>query len=679
MEIHVKALGFWLPAFVALLLSGCAAQTVPAPGITPITVAATQRAIRRDIPMTATILRAHRAGTRDSTGRPTARYWQQWVDYSINARLDVPSSTITGRETVTLRNNSDSTLSQVFVRLDQNFFAPNAGRLDPLPSSIEITQGTKVSRITVNGLAVNLTPPRANANTSLVANGPVAFALDQSIAVIALQNPIPPKGQTTLEIDWSFKVPGVDGARGQRMGRLADTLYQVAQWYPRVAVYDDLRGWDAEPYLGNAEFYNNFGRWDVSIDVPAGWLVGATGTLQNPNAVLSAGTLERLTHTLESDAQRTIVGANEMGAGRATATGAAGGDRLVWRFTADTANDFAWATSKSYVWDATRANIPGRGYVPVYMFYLPGDTNNFKTAGSFARHALQFYSQLWLPYPFAQLTMVDGPELGMEYPMILFSGIGAADHEVGHEWWPMMVSNNETWYGWMDEGFNQYMNILSAAAKANRPPILDGYGQAYGQVSGNEQESPMMWPANYQDGLYGYTTYAKAPMMLSMLGAIVGDTAVQRAMSGWAKEWRFKHPSPWDYMFYMNRALGRDLSGFWNYWLFTTEAVHGSIQGATATTAGATSVTIRQDGQMPSPVVLKIEFAPTGPAITPMANSVMLDATSAIVTYPVDVWFNGIKTFVASLNFGPREITKITLDPFRRFPDRDSRDNVWPR
>jgi hypothetical protein len=666
-------------AMLTAIVVGCTAQTAPAPA--PVSAAAgtsgaaVQRSIRRDIPLTGTILRAHRAGTRDSTGRPTARYWQQWVDYNINARLDVPTSTITGRETVTLRNNSDSTLSQIFLRLDQNYFAPNAARLDPLPSSIEITQGMKVSRIAVNGLAVNLKPPRGNPNTNPGANGSVALALDQSIAVIALQNPISPRGRATLEIDWSFKVPGVDGVRGQRMGRFADTLYQVAQWYPRVTVYDDLRGWDTDPYLGDAEFYNNFGSWDVSIDVPAGWLVGATGTLQNPSAVLSAGTRERLTHVLESDAQRTIVGATEMGVGRATATG----DRLVWRFTADTANDFAWATSKSYVWDATRANIPSRGFVPVNMFYLPGDTNNFKTAGTFARHALQFYSQLWLPYPFAQLTMADGPELGMEYPMIIFSGIGAADHEVGHEWWPMMVSNNETWYGWMDEGFNQYMNILSDAAKANRPPILDGYGQAYGQVSGNELESPMMWPANYQDGLYGYTTYAKAPMMLSMLGAIVGDTAVKRAMSGWAKEWRFKHPSPWDYMFFMNNALGRDLGWFWNYWLFTTEAVHGSIQSATAMVGGGTTVVVRQDGQMPSPVVLKVEFAPTGPAITPMPNSVMLDAASALVTFPVDVWFNGSRTFGASLNFGPREITKITLDPFRRFPDRDSRDNVWPR
>ena len=638
--------------------------------------ATSQRAIRRDIPITNTIRRAFAAGTRDSSGRPGSKYWQLWMEYEINARLDVPTSTITGRENVTLHNNSGAALDAVVLRLDQNYFAPNAARVDPMSPAIEITPGMKVTRLSVDGQLANLIPPAQPRGSTVnpAANGPAVSGLDQTVAVVALQRPIPARSNTTLTIEWSFKVPGVNGVRGQRMGRFADTLYQVAQWYPRVTVYDDLRGWDVEPYLGDAEFYNNFGKWDVTLDVPAGWLVGATGTLQNAGTVLSATTRERLTHVLESNDQRTIVGANEMGAGRATAAG----DRLLWRFTADTANDFAWATSKSYVWDATRANIPGRGYVPVNILYLPGDTNNYKTAGTYVRHALQFYSQLWMPFAFPQLTMADGPELGMEYPMIIFSAIGAADHETGHEWWPMTVSNNETWYGWMDEGFNQYMNILSAAAKAGRPAILDGYGMEYGSVSGNELEPPMMWPANYHGPMYGFATYGKTPDMLSMLGAIVGDTAVTRAMSGWVRAWRFKHPSPWDYVFYMNNALGRDLSWFWYYWLFTTDAVNESIQRV-ATSGGTTTVTVRQDGQMPSPVVLRVEFATSGPAISPVRNAAMLDDTTALVTYPVDVWFNGSRTFDASLAFGARQITKITLDPYRRFPDRDSRDNVWPR
>ena len=196
-------------------------------------------------------------------------------------------------------------------------------------------------------------------------------------------------------------------------------------------------------------------------------------------------------------------------------------------------------------------------------------------------------------------------------------------------------------------------------------------------MSGNEDEPPMMWIANYAGPMYGFQTYSKTPLMLSMLGGIVGDDAVQRAMSEYAKAWAFKHPSPWDYMFFMNNALKQDLGWFWYYWLLTTESVDGSI--ANVTTAGArTTVTVRQDGQMPSPVVLKVQFAPSGAAIRPMPNAKMVDERTAIVTWPVDVWFNGSRTFNAALDFGGRAIEAITLDPACRFPDRDPGDNMWP-
>jgi hypothetical protein len=266
----------------------------------------------------------------------------------------------------------------------------------------------------------------------------------------------------------------------------------------------------------------------------------------------------------------------------------------------------------------------------------------------------------------------------MEYPMVINSNKGAADHETGHQWWPMVVSNNETWYGWMDEGFNQYMNILSDADIAGKPYTLDSLGMSYGAISGNEEEPPLMWDGNYAGPMYGFQAYGKAPLMLSALGGVVGDSAVWRAMSEYAKAWRFKHPSPWDYAFFMNNALGQDLGWFWNYWLFTTERVDESIQNV-RTAGRRTSVTVRQDGEMPSPVILKVEFGPGNAAIRPMANSKMIDANTAIVTYPVDVWFAGSRTFVANLDFGPRAIAKITLDPNDRFPDRNAADNVWPR
>jgi hypothetical protein len=266
----------------------------------------------------------------------------------------------------------------------------------------------------------------------------------------------------------------------------------------------------------------------------------------------------------------------------------------------------------------------------------------------------------------------------MEYPMVINSNQGAADHEAAHQWWPMMVGTNETWYGWMDEGFNQYMNILSRADARGVRPNLDGLGMQYGQTSGIEDEPPMMWNANLAGNYYGFQTYSKTPLMLSMLGGIVGDDQVQRAMREYTRAWAFKHPSPWDYVFIMDEALGRDLGWFWYYWLWTTESVDGSIADV-KTAGGRTTVTVRQDGQMPSPVVLKVQFGPDGPAIKRMANAEMVDATTAVVTWPVDVWFNGSRTFEAVLDFGGRAVTSITLDPHCRFPDRNPGDNVWPR
>ena len=635
---------------------------------------APERSVRRDIPMTSMIRRAHAAGTRDSTGRPGRNYWQLWTDYKISTRLDTATSTVSGRETVSFRNNSDSAMTSIVLRLDQNIFrpgTPNAGGVDL------VTDGMKITRLVVNGQTLDPTDtlgspiPNTQRRTT-----PLSRILQQTSARIALATPIAAHSTGTLETEWSFHVPRIEGARGFRMGRWADSLYQVAQWYPRLAVFDDLRGWDPEPYLGNAEFYNNFGHFDVSIDVPAGWIVGATGVLQNPADVLTPAVRERLSRVLASDSVLKIVSATERGPGRSTAVGTNG--RLVWRFVADTVGDFAWATSNQFVWDASRANIPTRGPVPFNILYLPGHAQQFAAGPRVVRHALEYYSKLWMPYGFPQLTMVDGPELGMEYPMFIMSAVFAADHETGHEWWPMMVGVNETWYGWMDEGFNQYMNILSDADLEGKPYKLDSLGMSYGRISGNELEPPLMWDENYAGPFYGFVAYGKAPLMLSALGGIVGDTAVWRAMSDYAKAWRFKHPSPWDYAFFMNNALHQDLGWFWNYWLFTTESVDESIQRVT-TSGRRTTVTVRQNGQMPAPVILKVEFAPTGPPIRAMSNSRMVDANTAIVTYPVDVWYSGQRSFNAVLDFGGRAISRISLDPAGRFPDRDARDNVWPR
>ena len=642
--------------------------------------AVSERAIRRDVPLTKSIRRGLDAGTRTVSGRPGPNYWQLETDFTIAVRLDPATQTLTGTETIVVHNNSGAALGEIMLRLDHNIFRGLVPRGASIPA--ENTEGMVVTRLVVNGEAVDLAAApaaggRRGGGRGAAGAGPrrtTVSGLDQTLARISLATPVPARSTATLEIDWRTKLPGGPG-RGHRMTqRWDDTLFQPTQWFPRLAKFDDLRGWDTNPYLGPSEFYNNFGRFDVRIDVPGGWIVTGTGVLQNPADVLTAQARERLARVLASDEVTTIVGPDEVGPGQATAPG----DRLVWHFVADKVNDFAWATARKYVWQATRATIPGKGVVPIHMVYIPERAQFFAEAGPITRHALEFYSKLWAPYPFPQLTLQDGPSSGMEYPMVINSNAGAADHEAGHQWWPMMVGTNETWYGWMDEGFNQYMNILSEADARGIAPSLDELGQSYGRMSGDENEPPMMWNANYAGGMYGFQTYNKTPLMLSMLGGIVGDDAVQRAMSEYTKVWAFKHPSPWDYVFFMNQALGQDLGWFWYSWLWTTESVDGSIAGV-VTNGSRTTVTVRQDGQMPSPVVLRVEFAPEGPAVQPMANARMLDARTAIVTWPVDVWFSGSRTFDAALDFGPRAIQKITFDPFGRFPDRQPADNVWPR
>jgi hypothetical protein len=635
--------------------------------------AAHPRAIRRDIPLTNAIRRAMDAGTRDLTGRPGPNYWQLETDFTIEARLDPATQTITGTETILIHNNSPAPLSELMMRLDHNIFRGLVPRGTSVPA--ENTDGMVVTRLAIDGVEISLAPAAGRRGGGAPANA--VANLDQTLARISLAKPIPAKGTAKLEVAWHTKLPGGPNGRGHRMTqRRGDSLFQPTQWFPRLAKYDDMRGWDTSLYLGPSEFYNNFGRFDVKIDVPGGWIVSGTGVLQNPDQVLTATARERLATVLDSDAIVTIVSAEESGPGKSTAPG----DRLVWHFVADKVNDFAWATARNFVWQATRATIPGKGPVPIHMVFQPESAPLYANAGQISRHALEFYSKLWAPYPFPQLTLQDGPSAGMEYPMVINSNSGAADHEAAHQWWPMMVGTNETRYGWMDEGFNQYMNILSGADAAGRPPNLNGPGQSYGRTSGDENEATLMWSANDAGPMYGFQTYSKTPLMLSMLGGIVGDEAVQGAMSEYTKVWSFKHPSPWDFVLFMNNALKRDLGWFWYYWQWTTESVDGRID--TVTAAGPrTTVTVRQDGQMPSPVVLKVQFAAPGAAVQAAAGSTVrtVDPQTAVLTWPVDVWFNGSRTFDAVIQTGGRAIQSITLDPMCRFPDRDPNDNLWPR
>ena len=639
---------------LAAVLSTANAQV---PDYLKASVDSDSRAVRRDIPFTNVYRRALEAGTRDFTGQPGPNYWQLETDFTIEASLDPSTQKISGSETIQVHNNSSDKLDRIHLRLDHNLFRGLVPRGGSVPA--ENTDGMVVTRIVVNGETVDLNARRPASRRGGPQPEPSTYVvgLDQTLAVVYLANPIEAGTTATVEIDWTTKLPGGPNERGHRMTQRWDNyLFQPTQWFPRLAKYDDLRGWDTQVYLGPAEFFNNFGSFDVKINVPNGWIVSGTGVLQNPEEVMTEEARARMDTVLSTDDVVTIVGEDEQKT--------AEGESLTWHFVADKVNDFAWATSDRFVWQTTRAIIPEKGPIPLHMVFLPERAHLFEFAAERSRHALEFYSDLWAPYPFPQLTLQDGPSAGMEYPMVINSNQGAADHEVAHEWWPMMVGTNETWYGWMDEGFNSYMNILSRAHSRGEEADLTGLGQSYGNVSGNEEEAPSMYVTNYGGNMYGFQTYRKAPLMLAMLGGLVGDDKVQDAMSDYTHAWAFKHPSPWDYMFFMSNALEMDLGWFWYYWLFTTESVDGSITDVNARMNGAT-VTVHQDGQMPSPIVLEVEFVDGGEPFR--------------TEWPVSVWFEGDKTFKAELAFAGREPSKITLDPDGRFPDRDPSDNVWEK
>src|SRR6185295_480409 len=270
----------------------------------------TPRAIRRDVPFTNAIRRAFEASTRDSSGRPGPRYWQLQTDYTIKASLDPSTQTITGTETILVHNNSPEGLDGIALRLDHNIFKPLAARAAPWVPA-EVTEGMVVTRIAVNGEDVPLTP-QAPAGGRGRGGAPAArrlsvLGLDLTSAGVTLSSPIAAHSTGTLEIAWHTKLPGGPNGRNHRMTqRFDDTLFQPTQWYPRVAKYDDLRGWGSNLYLGPSEFYNNFGKFDVRIDVPGGWIVSGTGVLQNPQEVLTPQARERLSHVLESDNVITI-------------------------------------------------------------------------------------------------------------------------------------------------------------------------------------------------------------------------------------------------------------------------------------------------------------------------------------------------------------------------------------
>ena len=647
-----------LSIFAALGLAACApaARTAgPADGPTPDSA---RRWNLRPVPVGEAYRRGLAAGTRTATGQPGPRWWQQSVAYRIRAELDPQSTLLHGSERITYRNRSPDTLRAVVLNLYQNIYSENVPRNRRAPN----TGGVTLERVVAQGTALSPQPA-----------GTVGYAVDGTIGRLTLPRPLLPGDSVMLEIDWHHKVPPAPTFRTAWEDALGGRALVVGQWYPQIATYDDVYGWDATPYLGDGEFYLEYGDFDVDLTLPAGWVVGASGTLLNPAEVLSPQTRARLEQAAASDSAVNVVTAADLASAAALARPADG--RLTWRFAARNVRDFAFATSDRYLWDAARAEVPdgagGRRSVAINSLYRPGAAG-WDRAWRYGQHAISYLSGLIVPYVYDQATIAEGPIAGMEYPMLVFINRPPSPedlqsviaHELGHQWFPMTVGSDEARYAWMDEGINSfYEDRAHESFYPGTPP--GGSAASYLRVAGHDNEVPLMRHTDLVSP-YGARTvaaYTKPAAVLLALRGVLGDSVFNRAMREYARAWSFRHPQPWDFFATVERVAGRDLDWFWYPWFFETGVLDQAVESVRPVRGGV-EVVIRDRGDNPMPAFVAVTSS--GGAVTEQEVA-------------IEQWIGGRGARTATLlvpSFGGA-VTRVEIDPRHLYPDVDRANNVW--
>ncbi len=637
---------------LALLTLSAAAARAQNPALAPLRV-----------PVPPAFERAVGNGTRTMTGEPGPRYWQNHVEYDIQATVAPRDALLTGVETVVYHNESPDTLNTVVFHLYQNLMGPYGAREQPAPAT---TDGMIIDSLAVGGVAVRV--PVRQAGQRPDTPGAQVYGTLMRVPVTPA---IPPGGTATFHVRWHFTIPG-DWA--PRMGMVDSTTAQIAQWYPQIAVYDDLHGWDLEQYSGTGEFYVDYGSYRYSVTAPAGTIVGGSGVLENPEDVLTDATRTALERAAGTDEIVHVLTAADFGPG--TATRGAPGESLTWRFRADSVRDVAFSFSDHYLWDATRAVVdPASGRTAmVHVLYRPG-APLFDQVAAMARSALETFSSNLAPYPWPQLTQTEGGSGGMEYPMTvfvqayqdLFRMDGVTAHEIGHEWFPMLVGSNETRYGWQDEGLNSYATFF--ATDAFLPDSFRGRGLRQSQegylrfAAAADEDLSMMSPANsfgvWNSG-YGIEAYAKPSAVLWTLRATLGPETFDPAFREYVRRWSYLHPSPWDFFHAIEDATGKELDPFWYQWFFTRQRLDQAIVHVESD-GGRLAVTVHNDGQVYAPVAVTATTA---------------DGQSVEWTEPVDVWYDGQETVTTTHPVAGR-VVRVELDAARNFLDVDRADNVW--
>jgi len=593
------------------------------------------------------------------SGAPGPKYWQNRADYDLQATLDTAKTTLHGALRLRYTNNSPDTLRFIWMQMEQNAFADKSLNSFIFPQE---------SRFGARGFEGGDIVERFDQlNTRAGPRTAVKRRVEGTMMKVDLAEPLAPGKVATFSVAWHFLIPehGAD-----RMGR-DGALYELAQWYPRVAVYDDVRGWNIEPYLGQGEFYLEYGDFDYAVTVPAGYIVAGTGELTNPHEVLTAEQITRLARASRSDSTIQIISAAELqnGAARTRKAGT-----LTWKFRAMNVRDVAWAASPQFIWDASS----WKGKM-AYAYYRPSALDTWKEAADMSRQSIIEYSDRWLEYPYPQISAIEGPISGMEYPMVAMENrskdkydlYNVVTHEIGHMWFPMIVGSNERVHMWQDEGFNTFINTFSEARRY--PEKGDQLTRALGEreyveaAMKRDVDGPIeMNPDRIEPPLLGLEAYVKPSVGLQLLRQeIMRPAAFDDAFRTYAQRWKFKHPTPADFFRTMEDVGGRRLDWFWREWFLENPHFDQAIDTVVTKTAGDT-------------LDVAVMFGNRARGVLPIhARFTFGDGSVENYDYPAEVWSTNTTHYVRRYRFVGKKLTGIELDPDRRLVDLNRDNNKW--
>lgn len=643
------------PLLAALLFAVGGMGTASAqPADTTTVTETTRRPIPYPVTPDRAFQRAVEAGTRTTSGKPGPNYWTNTATYDLEATVDPEVNVLRGSGTIRYRNNSPDTLRRLVLHLRQNIHERGALRNRPAG----VTGGMVLDRLDLGGVD-SLRRVQSRQQLQRLGQG---YVVQDTRLVVFPPDPVSPDSSITLNVDWHFDIPGADNFR---MGQDGE-VYYLGYWYPQMAVYDDIRGWTAEPYQGDGEFYMGYADYDVSVTVPDEWLVGATGTLQNSGAVLSDSVQARLRRARRSDDVISIVDSTERGT--ATAATSPGDSTLTWTFAAERVRDFAFGASKQFVWDATSAET-GTGRSTIHALYRP-EKSTWRRSAEFAQFSIEHLSDTILPYPDPQMTTVEGPiGGGMEYPMITLIGdptsskalSGVTYHEISHMWFPMTVGTNEKKYAWLDEGTTTFNETEGRDAFYSDQDAWARSEHYYFRFA-TAVETPSMRHADRYpvDGPARFVaSYDKPGVMLHALRGILGRETFRTAYRTYAERWAYKHPTPYDFFNTFEDVAQRELDWFWRGAFYESWTMDHAIQSVEQE-EDRVVVTVADKGRLPMPVFLKATYA---------------DGRTVERRVGVDPWLDGKRRVEVVLEGGA--VSRMVLNPDGVLPDLDRSNDRW--